>query len=163
MNARRRLWLLGTLALPLALAACQRDAADEPAADEAAPAAQPATGDSMGMGGMAGMSGMQMGTDVMGHMQRMEGMHGDSLMQMVPTHRQMLGNMMGQMEREMQGMNMSASPEWTALADSLRDDAVRMPQMTAAEMEAFMAGHRGRVMRMMEMHGTMMPGMENPR
>ena len=143
------------IGLTLASVACGPDAAEEQAAT---PAEQPA-GDSMaGMGGMAmgGASGMQMGTEMMAHMQGMQTMHADSVMKMMPMHRQMLGNMLAQMDREMQGMSKPADPAWTALADSLRDDQVRMPAMTAAEMEASMPAHHGRVTRLMEMHRAMM-------
>ena len=158
MEVRRQSWV--AIGLTLLSVACGRDTSEQ-AGTQAAPAEQQAAAsDSMaGMAGMGGMSGMQMGTEMMAHIQGMQAMHGDSLMQMVPEHRQMLGNMMGQMNREMQGMNMAADPQWTALTDSLRDDLVRMPQMSAAEMEAFMSAHQGRVTRLMEMHGSMMGGM----
>ena len=153
----RQVWLLGLTAFLLTAGACQREAADQAPAGDAPAEVGSATADSMGgMGGMAGMEGMQMGTEMMTHMQSMEMMHGDSLMQMVPQHRQMLGNMMAQMDREMQAMNMGADSQWSALADSLRNDLTRMPQMSAAEMEQFMAGHRGRVARLMEKHRSMM-------
>ena len=161
MVRMRRMCLVGVPALVLLATACQREAADEArGVDASADAA--AAPDSMagmpGMGGMAGMGGMQMGSDMMAHMQTMEARHGDSLMQMVPQHRQMLGNTMAQMDREMQAMNMGADSQWSALTDSLRSDLTRMPQMSAVEMEEFMAGHRGRVTRLMEMHGSMMGG-----
>ena len=142
----------------LSLACAQDESGDQPAA-QATPAEQTAAtmaGDSMGgMGGM-GMSGMQMGAGMMAHMQSMQAMHGDSLMQMVPAHRQMLGNMIDQMDREIQAMNKPADPARTALADSLRSDMTRMTQMSAAEMDAFRTAHHDRITRLMEMHRTMM-------
>jgi len=154
MDASKKSWLV--IGLVLLASACGGDANEE-AAPADAPAA--ATGGMDSMPGMGGMAAMQMGTEMTAHMERMQAMRGDSLMQMVPEHRQMLGNMMGQMNREMEGMNMSADPQWTALADSVRDDLARMPQMSAADMEAFMTEHRGRVTRLMEQHGSMMGGM----
>jgi len=143
--------------LALAFVACGPDAADDA---EAPPAEQ------TGMQGMAGMEGMEgmgsasaMGAEMAAHMERMQGASEDTLMLMMPDHRQMLGNMMGQMNREMEGMNMAADPQWSALADSLRDDLVRMPEMSGAQMQAFMPGHHARVSRLMEMHGGMMGGM----
>src|SRR5688572_23431671 len=108
MRTSRQSWLV--IGLALLSTACGADTNED---QEAAPAEQPAGAaqgmDSMpGMAGMAGMSAMQMGTEMAAHMERMQAMRADSLMQMVPEHRQMLGNMMGQMNREMQGMNMSA-------------------------------------------------------
>ena len=147
-------WVIGLTALSIA---CGADPDED---REAARAERPAAGaegmDSMP--GMAGMAAMQMGGEMTAHMERMKAMRGDSLMQMVPKHRQMLGNTMGQMNREMQGMNMTADPRWTALADSLRSDLVRMPEMSAAGMEAFMLEHHGRVERFMERHRSMMGG-----
>jgi hypothetical protein len=146
------------VALALVLGACGADTAEETAD---APAAQDtATGGMAGMEGMPGMGGMsamQLGSDMTAHMEHMQAMGSDSLVQMMPQHRQLLGNMMGQMNREMEGMNM-ADPRWTALTDSLRDDLARMPQMSADEMRAFMPEHHGRVTRLMEMHGGMMGG-----
>ena len=158
MEARRQSWVV--IGLMLVSAACGQDASEELPAAQAAPAEQPAAaGDSMaGMAGMGGISGMQMGTEMMTHVQGMQAMHGDSLMQMAPIHGQMLGNMMAQMDREMQGMNRPVDPQWTAVADSLRNDLVQMPQMSAMDMEAFLPAHRGRITRLMEMHRSMMGG-----
>lgn len=156
MNASKRSWL--ATALVLVAVACQKEAAKQEPAAQAMPATQPAAGmDSMG--GMAGMSGAQMGTQMMAQMQSMGTMHGDSLKQMVPQHRQMLGNMMSLMDREMMGMNKAADPKWTALADSVRDDQTRMQTMSAAEIEALMPAHQARITRLMEMHRSMMGGM----
>ena len=151
-------WLV---AFAFLLAACGEKPADQPPVESAQ---QPAAGvDSVGgmagMGGTAGMSGMQMGGQMMANMDEVMAMHGDSLMQMVPDHGHVLGGMMDQMNNEMKGMNKAADPKWTALADSLRDDMAKMSGMSAAEMESFMAIHRGRMSRLMEMHGSMMGGM----
>ena len=111
-----------------------------------------------GMQGMGGMSAMQMGSDMMSQMERMQAMGGDSLMQMMPQHSQMLDNMMSQMNRELEGMNRAGDARWSALADSVRDDMARIREMSAAELQAFLPEHHGRVTRLMEMHGGMMSG-----
>lgn len=151
-----RRWIVAVTAF---LFACGGTPDEEPA--EEAPAADQAARDTtggMGMGGgMMGMSAVQMGDSTMGHMRMMEGMHGDTLMRALPMHRQMLEGTLSRMDGEMRGMNMAADPKWTALRDSLRDDLARMPQMSAAETESFMAEHRGRVSRMMELHRSMAP------
>jgi hypothetical protein len=163
MTGRPKAWL--ATALLLGSIGCQRDAAKEPPADAGATAEQgAATRDAGAMGGMGAMpgaagSGMELGNQMMTQLQGMQAMHGDSLMQAVPLHRQMLGNMMGQMDREMQSMNMGADAKWTALRDSLSGDLTRMAQMSATEMQAFMPAHGDRATRLMDMHGAMMGGM----
>jgi hypothetical protein len=158
---RCRLGSVLLLTLTLAVIACGSDADELP---EAAEAGQDAGADDMaGMEGMPGMRGAtsarNMGSEMTAHMDQMQGTNGDSLMQMVPVHRQMLGNLISQMNREMAGMNMAADASWTALTDSLRDDLVRIPSMAATEIRAFMPEHRGRVDRLISTHGAMMGGM----
>jgi hypothetical protein len=93
-------------------------------------------------------------------MRMMETASGDSLKAMVPAHRQMLGNMLSEMNQQMRQMNMASDATWTALADSVRQDLVRLPELAAAELRTFMPEHRGRVMRLMDMHRSMMGGMK---
>jgi hypothetical protein len=157
-----QIWSVGLPALLFLTVACQLESTDQAQEDdlsaEAALAAPDSAPGAMSMERMEGMGGMQMQSDMMAHMQTMHAMHGDSLMMMMPQHGQMLGNMMTHMDREMQSMNLSPDSLESALADSLRSDLMRMPGMSAPEMEAFMPGHQARVMRMMEMHGSMMSG-----
>ena len=103
-----------------------------------------------------------MGDDMsamMAHMQRMRGTRADSMQAMLPMHRQMAANMLAQMNREMRDMNMTADARWNATVDSLRTDLTRMPEMSGSELEAMMAGHQDRMMRLMDMHRTMMAEM----
>lgn len=112
-----------------------------------------------GAGGMQGMPGMQndgMMQQMQSHMQMMMGMSPDSMRAMMPEHRQMAANMLAQMNRDMQQMNMSADEAWTATVDSLRQDLTRMPEMGAQELEGFMPGHHARMTRLIEMHRSMM-------
>ncbi|MGH7466844.1 MAG: hypothetical protein ACRENP_02555 [Longimicrobiales bacterium] len=140
----------------LLLAACR------PGSDEAANRdgqAAPDTGAAVGMPGMPGMGGMQsseMITEMMGHMNRMQRMSGDSLKAMMPSHRQMAANMLAQMNREMQSMNMTGDSAWTATLDSVRADLTRMPELSPAELQALMPDHQRRMMRLMEAHQAMM-------
>lgn len=69
------------------------------------------------------------------HMQMMEGTSGQATMQMMSQHRPMLPNMISQMSREMRDMNMTAYEEWNSTIEALRQDLVRMPVMSAAEMD----------------------------
>jgi hypothetical protein len=118
--------------------------------------------DMPGMGNMPGMGTMasgQMMERMRGHMTAMAGANADSVGAMMPMHRQMLANMIAQMNREMRDMNMSADSQWTATVDSLRNDLRMMPEMTPAEMQAMKEAHHARIGRLMEMHQSMMQRM----
>jgi hypothetical protein len=120
------------------------------------------------MGGTVGMRGT--GTPMMGagmmdsmhvHMSVMDTMSADQMKAMLPMHRQMLANMLSQMNQEMRSMNMAADQAWTALADSLREDLRRMPEMSGQQLKAMMPAHHARVTRLMEMHRDMMGRMQH--
>lgn len=108
----------------------------------------------MGMMGAATMDSMQ------AHMRMMEGMSADQMKAMLPTHRQMVANMLSRMDGEMRQMNMHADPSWKALADSVRQDLVRMPNMNQSQLRSFMPAHASRMTRLMQMHRTMMGSMK---
>jgi len=138
-----------------ALAACEKE---QPAPETAAPVQAEDH-----MGGMQGMPGMQgaqseMVTRMNGHMQAMQGVGADSLRSMLPMHRQMVANMIAQMNREMRDMNMTGDAQWNATLDSLRTDLVNMPEMNDQELQSVMPAHRDRVMNLMQMHEAMMQG-----
>ena len=138
------------------LAACGRPAADR--ADSTA-----AKTDSSSMSGMSGMSGMTSGTmmdSMAAHMRTMDTTSASSVQTMMPMHRQMAANLIAQMNNEMRSMNMTADARWTALTDSVRQDLVRMPEMTAQQLRTFMSGHHGRLTRLMQGHRDMMKGMK---
>lgn len=144
------------------LAACGGgEEGHEPSTD--AEVAEAPAGGMGGMQGMEGMAGMQMDGGMMeqmqAHMQSMEGSSGDAMMQRMPQHRQMVANMIAQMNREMREMNMTGDQEWSSTIEALRQDLIQMPEISAAEMESFMPEHRARVMRLMAMHQEMMQGM----
>jgi hypothetical protein len=56
----------------------------------------------------------------------------------------------------MREMNMSASPEWSALTDSVKEDLAELPTLEGQELSARMRGHVDRVKRLMGMHERMM-------
>ena len=64
------------------------------------------------------------------------------------------------MNDQMRKMNMPANPAWNAITDSLRQDLVRLPEMSASQLHSFMPEHRARIMRFMQMHRSMMEGMK---
>ncbi|MGH7714154.1 MAG: hypothetical protein ACREOG_22935 [Gemmatimonadaceae bacterium] len=114
-------------------------------------------------GAMKDMSGMQAGGMMGGMMEQMEAhlrmmdtASAATMQSMLAMHRQMAANMISTMNDEMRRMNMSANASWTATADSVRQDLIRMPEMSASELAAFMPAHRARMMRIMQMHRSMM-------
>ncbi|MGK2935259.1 MAG: hypothetical protein ACSLFE_08490 [Gemmatimonadaceae bacterium] len=146
----------------LALIACggnEGESGDTVATADAAargPAASPHAG-------MEGMGDMPMGSStttdqLRAYMMAMQAASGDSAMRMLPMHRQMAANMLTQFNREMAQMNMPDDAAWRATVDSLRQDLARMPEWSAAEMQQMLPGHGARMLRLMEMHGSMMGG-----
>jgi hypothetical protein len=106
------------------------------------------------MYGMMGDSTMM--RQMESHIQAMQGASGDTMKAMLPMHRQMAANMIAQMNGQMRQMNMQPDPAWNATVDSLRQDLVRMPEMSAPELQSFMPAHTERMQRLMRMHGAMM-------
>ncbi len=160
---RSGMMALAAAALAVSLAACQGENADDnegAAGDTAGSAAAADTGQAMqGMQGMGGMQSGGMMDQMQSHMRMMEGAGADSMRAMVPMHRQMVANMISQFDREMREMNMKTDAAWQATIDSLRQDNIRLPEMSASELRTFMPEHRARVMRLMEMHRSMMAKM----
>jgi hypothetical protein len=64
------------------------------------------------------------------------------------------------MNREMRDMNMASDQEWNSTIEALREDLRRLPEMSTSELQTFMPEHRQRVMRLMEMHRSMMGEMK---
>lgn len=120
------------------------------------------------MPGLAGMTGGQMaGTMSMGktdsmqtHLRMIEGMSADSMTMMLPAHREIVANLLAGMEADMRRMNMQPDAEWTALTDSVRKDLVRMPEISTGDLRSLMPEHGARVMRLMQMHRSMMGGVK---
>jgi len=130
-------------------AACGRR--DEPPADEAPASTQG------GMGPMGADSTMMQ--EMTAQVGRMRAMSGDSMPAMLPQHRQMVGNMLAQMNADMRSMNMSGDAAWNALVDSVRADVIALPEMGATELQAAMPAHVDRVARLLESHQAMMRAM----
>jgi len=93
------------------------------------------------------------------HMDRMANLPADSLPAVLATHRQMVANMLAQMNREMTQMAMPADTAWLATVDSLRSDLIRMPGMDGEALGTMMPTHLERVSRLMAMHDAMMRAM----
>lgn len=115
-----------------------------------------------GMPGMAGMSstmGSAMMDSMQAHMLMMTSMTADQIAATLPTHRRMVANMLSQMTTDMRSMNMPADAAWTATIDSVRQDLIRLPEMTRPEVKQAMPAHLSRVSRVMQIHKDMMAKM----
>ena len=108
---------------------------------------------------MGGMSG-GMGGDMASDMKRMKRMSGDQMKAMVPMHRTMVATMLSQMNTQMGQIHMTGDAAWTATVDSLRQDLVRMPDLSAGDLKAMMPAHMARITGLEEMHGRMTTGMK---
>lgn len=160
LQLRTSITAIGLAFATAALAACAGNDSTEGAdADQSAAAADTGTaaGGMQGMEGMGGAGGMM--EQMQSHMRMMEDVGADSMQAMLPMHRQMVANMISQFDREMRQMNMKADAAWQATIDSLRQDNIRMPEMSASELRTFMPEHRARVIRLMDMHREMMRNM----
>lgn len=149
----RKAFAVAALAL---VAACGKtaDQADTTAA------ATTDTGAMAGMGGVGGMASGAMMDSMSAHMRGMDTASAASLQGMVAMHRQMAANMVAQMNTEMRSMNMPASPGWTALMDSVRQDLVRLPDVSGQQLKTLTTAHYGRLTRLMQQHRDMMKNMK---
>jgi hypothetical protein len=118
--------------------------------------------DSGGMGHMdsggMGMGGMQMMPQMRAHMDSMTRMSPEQMQGMMAMHEGMMSKMMDGMGADMRGMNMSASPEWMALSDSVKEDLAELPELKGQALSARMRDHGDRVERLIAMHESMMRG-----
>lgn len=129
------------------------------------------TGGMMGQmdSGPMGMKHMDSGGMDMGRMQGMAMMpamraHMDSMMRtspqrmqaMMAMYGQMMSRMMDGMGSDMRGMNMSGTPGWSALTDSVKKDLADLPNLKGQELSTRMRAHADRVQRLIAMHEKMM-------
>lgn len=108
------------------------------------------------MPGMSAMGGDSSAAQMQSHMRMMQGAAADSMKAMLPMHRQMLGSMLAQFDRDMSGMNMGSDNSWKALTDSVRQDNTRLANLSASELRTFMPAHHARVTKLIDMHHSMM-------
>lgn len=154
--ARRR---LVTVVTALLLAACSDDRSDDATAIGQVSAAADSGRMVGGMEGSPGMAGNALTEQMRAHLRMMDGASADSLQALMPTHRQLVSNMMAQFTTDMRGMGMASDTAWNAIADALRQDLARMPGMSASELHQFMPAHGARVTRLVASHRTMMGSM----
>lgn len=141
------------IALALLVASCSRQ--ETPVVDTSAMMMDSSMKGLAGMHGDTAMGGMMARME--GHMAMMDTASAATLQAMLPMHRQMLDSTLTSMSDEMRRMNMTPPAEWSATADSLRQDLTRLAGMGASELPAFMRAHRARMMRLMQIHRAMIP------
>ena len=147
--ARRMVLAVATASVLAACTSKKSERSPETAA-AAKPGAMPA------MPGMSGMMSSAMMDSMSAEMRSMSSMSAAEMARMLPQHRQMVANMLSQMTSDMRSMNMPGDAAWTATVDSVRQDLVRFPDMTPAELKGAMPAHQARVSRLMTMHREMM-------
>jgi hypothetical protein len=146
---------LGLLVVVLGVVGCgEGGGGAERAADTAGPMGHM---DSSGMerGGMQ-MQGMQMLPQMRAHMDSMSRMSPEQMQAMMVTHEALMSRMMDGMGADMRGMNMSESPEWRALTDSVKEDLAELPALKGQALSARARDHADRVKRLIGMHEQMM-------
>lgn len=160
MQIRFRSGVLAVITTVFLVACAREDDGGVPhTASAAIDTAQSAMQGMQGMPGMQGPGGTGMMEQMQAHMRMMGDANADSMQAMLPLHRQMVANMISQFNREMREMDMMGDSRWDAIIDSLRQDNIRLPDMTTSELRVFMPEHHARVMRLMEMHRDMMSEM----
>ncbi len=81
---------------------------------------------------------------------------GRTVIGMIPAHRTITANLLANMQSDMTAMSMPGDASWTTTVDSVRQDLVRLAELTPAETLALMPAHRARVLRLLAMHSAMM-------
>ncbi|HEX7335870.1 MAG TPA: hypothetical protein VF252_01580 [Gemmatimonadales bacterium] len=115
----------------------------------------------MDSGRMTGMplQGMPMMSGMRALMDSMAGLSPQQMQTMMPRHQEVMSQMLDRMGADMRGMNMPGSPEWTALADSVKRDLAELPGLSGQQLPARMRAHTDRVRRLITSHEQMMKAM----
>ncbi len=105
-----------------------------------------------------GMLGMMNGLspEMQSQLRTMRAADAVTMRSLVPGHRQMVANMLSQMNGEMRQMHTTANAGWTTLVDSIRQDLVAMPDQDAASLRGMMPAHLARVRQLGALHASMM-------
>jgi hypothetical protein len=106
--------------------------------------------------GMDGMGPMLM---MRAHVDSMAKMTPEQMSRVMARHERMMSQMMDQMGGEMRQMQMPETREWSALADSVRQDLGELPSLSGNALSSRMQAHAQRVRRLIAMHKRMIGGM----
>jgi hypothetical protein len=148
--------------ITLVIIACNADVKQQPNTPAAGDSAVATSSDSGGMGSMPGMapsggsSTATMIADMKVKLADIEKVKPDSLEIVVPGHRAAAAALLSEMNREMAAMQMQGDSRWSAIADSVRQDLIMLPETKGGALSALVAAHKTRMLRMMQMHEDMM-------
>lgn len=81
------------------------------------------------------------------HLRRLDAAGADSLPALVPVHREKVEALLSRCTATASGMHQPADTTGGPIAEELWHDLIRLPQLAAAELPAFMAEHRARIVR----------------
>jgi hypothetical protein len=109
----------------------------------------------MRMGGMS-MQGMAMMPQMRAHMDSMMRASPQQMQAMMAEHEAAMSRMLDGMGADIRGMNMTASPEWNALTDSVKEDLAELPNLKGQALSSRVRAHGERVERLLKMHEKMM-------
>ena len=115
--------------------------------------------DSGRMDGMSGMDQSSMRPMMQAHMDSMMKMSPEQMSAMMAGHEAKMSQMMDQMGGQMRQMKMAATPGWSALTDSVKQDLADLSGLKGQALSSRMRAHAGRMKRLMAMHMQMMKGM----
>jgi hypothetical protein len=122
--------------------------------DTAGAAAQTDSG-GMRMDGMS-MQGVSMMPQMRAHMDSMMRASPQQMQAMMAEHEAAMSRMLDGMGADIRGMNMTASPEWNALTDSVKEDLAELPNLKGQALSSRVRAHGERVERLLKMHEKMM-------
>jgi hypothetical protein len=148
--------------LALIVIGCNADVKPQPNTAAVGDPATATSSDSAGMGSMPGMpsngasSTATMIAEMKENLSEIEKVGPDSLEIVVAKHRAMAAALLSEMNREMAAMQMQGDARWSAIADSVRQDLILLPETKAAALRALVDAHKTRMLRMMQMHEEMM-------
>ena len=92
------------------------------------------------------------------HLQRLDAAGGDSLPALIPVHREYVATLVSRCDAGTSGKHQPADTTWRPIAAALRQDLVRLPQVEAGDLAAFMVEHRARIERFMALRETRKSG-----
>jgi len=94
------------------------------------------------------------------HLQRLDAAGSDSLPALIPAHREQVESVVSGCTAGTSGTHRLADTTWRPIALELRQDVVRLPQLAVADLMAFMAEHRARIVRFMALRERTGHGMQ---
>lgn len=89
------------------------------------------------------------------HLDRLDSATDALLPALVPADSQVVAMLIAHCEEMMRRKNMPMPADWTSTVAALRQDAIAMRGMPARQLSSYMAGHRQRIQRLLDLHRSM--------